>query len=1209
MFWLLPAVVLLLLLLVAFGTWVVRTEPGSRWALQTGIYWAGGEVRGVNGNFWDGLTVGALHINTPAVRTDIADLQVRFDWPALRDRRLHAVNISAGALTLDVLNANQPSSGQPFSMPALPVTVALDRFHIGELNLSVDDKPVLLKVRNLDASLAVNTDNAELVFRRLAVGHEDIEADVEGRLQLTRLADPWPFQIDIQTRARSDTANSLLCARRFLPTLPVASKPDTSAKAETPEEAQAREPSTELDAVSTFCAVDLSVQAQGSTQQADLTVSGQGQDMHLDLTAKLAPKAAFPVRQANVSLGLSDGSSLKGNLQWQAGAGANPQQDNQVTGRLDLDRLNVGLLLGDAMPQAVLTSSLNFQAALSGLDTFKSAALKLDIAEASRWNGQAVSGRLNFGVLNTAASGGTIDPRALQVRDLDVDLRLGANHLVADGELGLTRNQINLSLDAPRLADFWAGLQGRASLKALFQGPLSNHRLSLKAGFDAGAPGGSVVGKAPVQAEMVVAGGWQDARPAQLADGKADAGAQSEGAEKAASQPAAWSGRIESLKVDHAGMALDLQRPVALRFEPSAAAPAYWLSLGDTSIKLTLPSKDSFVLDHAQSAWAPGRWKTAGKIDRLTLSKKVIDELTQRLGQADETEAASPRGRVILDVADENDQVEINYGLNWAFSFDGALAGKGQLRRLGGDLIVPGDPPFPLGLRELLVDFAAKPVGGGSSRLSAQANIETTRMGQAQVEATSLLHYTSEKGFALDTAQGTTVRVRADVQNLAWLSLFVGDATELGGSLQADVQARSKPDGTWDTRGTISGRDIRFVRIDDGVRLIQGTLEAHLAGDRVILDSLKFPAIRRATPKEWRTEEWTRANPDAQGGSLTLTGYWDLSEQNGKVEANLYRYPILQRADRFAMVTGKIQVDAPLPALAISGKLDVDAGWVDLDMLSSVPTVDSDVVVLRPGQQQPKASPLDISLDLSIGLGPRFYITGYGVDSGLVGDLRLIMQPQGRLSAYGALRTRGGGIEAYGQKLRLRQGTITFQGDIASPVLNIEALRTGQAVEAGVRVSGTARRPKIDLISYPDVADVQKLSWLLLGRGPDESGGDAALLFSVGSSFLGDGEPFYKKFGLDEVSMRSGELGSVGSILPAESVVRGLDSGTSDIERQFVVAAKHLASGFTLSVEQALSQTGTVGRVSYRLARGLSAQLSVGTINGLALIWRTFSAE
>ena len=348
-------------------------------------------------------------------------------------------------------------------------------------------------------------------------------------------------------------------------------------------------------------------------------------------------------------------------------------------------------------------------------------------------------------------------------------------------------------------------------------------------------------------------------------------------------------------------------------------------------------------------------------------------------------------------------------------------------------------------------------------------------------------------------------------------------------------------------------------------------------------------------------------NPDAKDGYLRLTGDWTLSEMTGDVDVELHRYPILQRSDRYGMVTGELHVHAALPALSITGRVEADAGWIDLDMLGGIPVVDSDVVIIRAGDDPAEVSvPMDISMDIEVDLGPRVYLTGYGVNSGLVGNMRIVMIDN-KLTAMGALRTRGGAIEAYGQRLQLRRGTITFQGDITNPILSIEALRTGLAIEAGVRVSGTARRPGIDLVSYPDVSDIEKLSWLLFGHGPDESGGDMALLLSVGTSFLGDGEPFYRKFGIDELSLRSGDIGSAGSILPAESVVSGLNSGASDLERQFIVASKGITSGLTVSVRQALSDAGTVGQVSYRLARGLTAELSVGSVNGLALVYRWFS--
>src|SRR5690606_17461625 len=389
-----------------------------------------------------------------------------------------------------------------------------------------------------------------------------------------------------------------------------------------------------------------------------------------------------------------------------------------------------------------------------------------------------------------------------------------------------------------------------------------------------------------------------------------------------------------------------------------------------------------------------------------------------------------------------------------------------------------------------------------------------------------------------------TVNIDADIDDLGWTSLFLDDSMELGGAVQAKVGLESRPDGSWNSNGTISGQKIRVVRIDDGVRLLDGTLSARLEDDRLILDHLTFPALLRVEPKEWRTAEWVSTNPDAKGGKLALTGDWYLFESRGVIDIDLHRYPILQRSDRYAMITGQLRLAAQLPSLAISGAITADAGWFDLDMLGGIPTVDGDVVVLRGGEEPKEGSvPMDVSMDLQVDLGTRFYLTGYGVNSGLVGDLRLTMIG-GRLTAVGALRTRGGAIEAYGQRLQLRRGQITFQGDITSPTLNIEALRTGVAVEAGARVGGTAKRPRIDLVSYPAVSEIEKLSWLLLGHGPDDSGGDVALLFSVGTSLLGDGEPFYRRFGIDELSMRSGELGAAGSILPVESVVSGLDSGT-----------------------------------------------------------------
>ena len=63
-------------------------------------------------------------------------------------------------------------------------------------------------------------------------------------------------------------------------------------------------------------------------------------------------------------------------------------------------------------------------------------------------------------------------------------------------------------------------------------------------------------------------------------------------------------------------------------------------------------------------------------------------------------------------------------------------------------------------------------------------------------------------------------------------------------------------------------------------------------------------------------------------------------------------------------------------------------------------------------------------------------------------------------------------------------------------------------VEAGVEVLGTVARPKVRLVSTPDVPDSEKLAWLVLGRGRgDVSAADAATLVGAGSGVATLGIP------------------------------------------------------------------------------------------------------
>src|SRR3546814_20337353 len=94
-------------------------------------------------------------------------------------------------------------------------------------------------------------------------------------------------------------------------------------------------------------------------------------------------------------------------------------------------------------------------------------------------------------------------------------------------------------------------------------------------------------------------------------------------------------------------------------------------------------------------------------------------------------------------------------------------------------------------------------------------------MGQVQATAAGVLRSPPEGGFVLaPTPQ--TFNLVADINDLSWTSFFTGDAMDAGGKLHADVQGSARPDGSWDTQGSVTGKAIRAVRKDDGVGLQEG---------------------------------------------------------------------------------------------------------------------------------------------------------------------------------------------------------------------------------------------------------------------------------------------------------------------------------------------------------------------------------------------------
>src|SRR5690606_38138262 len=91
---------------------------------------------------------------------------------------------------------------------------------------------------------------------------------------------------------------------------------------------------------------------------------------------------------------------------------------------------------------------------------------------------------------------------------MDIDLRLGKNHVRAGGALGVTDSRVELDVAAPELAAFWPELPGGAQLKGMITGALAAHSADLTAQYTPAGSQAGKIGSAPMTAHVVLEGGW-----------------------------------------------------------------------------------------------------------------------------------------------------------------------------------------------------------------------------------------------------------------------------------------------------------------------------------------------------------------------------------------------------------------------------------------------------------------------------------------------------------------------------------------------------------------------------------------------------------------------------------------------------------------------------------------------------------------------------
>ncbi len=229
------------------------------------------------------------------------------------------------------------------------------------------------------------------------------------------------------------------------------------------------------------------------------------------------------------------------------------------------------------------------------------------------------------------------------------------------------------------------------------------------------------------------------------------------------------------------------------------------------------------------------------------------------------------------------------------------------------------------------------------------------------------------------------------------------------------------------------------------------------------------------------------------GGTVRIEG--DFKKPSG----DLWRTQLHVSGDRFLAVNtteAKVYISPDLDIKAqpkridVSGELTVPEAKLTPSEGRSAVKPSSDVEIVRAAQPETeKQAGWVVYAQVRLKLGDKVHFTGYGFDGRVSGALALNDVPDKVTTATGTLDIHDASYTAYGKTLTVDSGSLTYSGNpVTNPGLNFTATRTVEDNKVGVRVSGTAENPRLDLFSNPSMSEGDILSYLVLGRPLNSAG-------------------------------------------------------------------------------------------------------------------------
>ncbi|MEP4890242.1 MAG: translocation/assembly module TamB domain-containing protein [Aliiglaciecola sp.] len=386
----------------------------------------------------------------------------------------------------------------------------------------------------------------------------------------------------------------------------------------------------------------------------------------------------------------------------------------------------------------------------------------------------------------------------------------------------------------------------------------------------------------------------------------------------------------------------------------------------------------------------------------------------------------------------------------------------------------------------------------------------------------------------------------------------------------------------------------------NGDLALSGDLETPLLNGKLQLKNFNFTGEQiPGRVSDWNQDmefggQSAKLNGDFKfgNGEGSSSGSLDWSEQligdfNLKGDTFELEYRDIVRT-RFSP---NLQIDMTQDAINVSGNADVFYARIKVkDLPENAQSPSEDTVILNEPIAE-KTATRDLNMVFSVNIDPQksddVKLDAFGLETDLRGAIELKQSNQ-KLTGNGSLSLINGTYQAYGQDLVIQKGNIIFSGPLDNPRLDIRAIRdetkTEDNVIAGVKVTGAAEQPSVEIFSEPTLIQSEALSYLLMGRSlgsESQASNDQVLAAALLSQGLKGSEnkvdQLGRKLGIEDLALgaNSGDDGTQislsGNIAPGVQLRYGVnvfDSSTEVALRYQILPKLFLEA--TSGVEQAL---------------------------------------